>query len=81
MPLSGMSKAWVELSAAMPLGWHLDSLRCASTGLQPDQRSNRWVAIAIGPNGHELAGEGDGEILALNALARELAKIRGSMSG
>jgi len=31
----------------MPLGWHLDSLRCTSTGLAPEQRSDRWVAVAV----------------------------------
>ena len=76
-----MDRAWVETEAAMPLGWHLDSLRCASTGLLPSQRSDLWVAVAVGPDGEELKAEGEEPVAALNALARLLQKLRGSMTG
>ena len=36
---------------ALPEGWVLQGLRCASVGLLPHQRSERWVAEACGPNG------------------------------
>lgn len=81
MPLAGMSKAWVEASAALPLGWRLEGVTCASTGLLPEQRSDRWRAMAAGPNGETMKGEGDDAISALEALARELQVLRGSMSG
>ena len=80
-PLGRLNTAWVETEAAMPLGWHLDSLRCASTGLAPDQRSSRWVAVALGPAGEKLEAEGGQPVAALGALARLLRRIRGTMSG
>ena len=78
---SGLNRAWIEAEAALPIGWHLDSLRCASTGLAPEQRSTRWLALATGPTGETIEGEGDGPIGALHALARELLLLRGSMGG
>ena len=80
-PLGRMDRAWVQTEAAMPLGWHLDSLRCASTGLAPEQRSDRWLAVAVGPAGEKLEAEGGEPVAALGALARELLPLRGSMSG
>jgi hypothetical protein len=50
-PLAGMSKARVEASAALPPGWQLERVTCDSTGLKPEQRSDRWRASAAGPNG------------------------------
>jgi len=76
-----MDRAWVETDAAMPLGWHLDSLRCASTGLAPEQRSDRWLAVAIGPHGEKVEAEDGEPVAALEALARLLVPIRGRMSG
>jgi len=65
----------------MPLGWHLDSLRCASTGLAPEQRSDRWVAVAVGPAGEKVEAEAGEPVGALGALARLLVPIRGTMNG
>jgi hypothetical protein len=56
-------------------------MTCASTGLQPEQRSDRWRAWATSPDGERIEGAGDGPIAALKALARELRSLRGSMSG
>jgi len=70
-----------SIQAAMPLGWHLDSLRCASTGLAAEQRSDGWVAVAVGPAGEKLEAEGGEPVAALGALARLLVPIRGRMSG
>ena len=80
-PLGRMDSAWVDAEAALPLGWHLDSLRCASTGLAPEHRSDRWVAVAVGPAGEKLEAEGWDPVTALGALARLLRRIRGTMSG
>jgi hypothetical protein len=79
--VSGLSEAWMEASAAFPLGWRLEGVTCASTGLAPEQRSDRWRAIAAGPKGEKMQGEGDDAISALIALSRTLVEIRGSMSG
>lgn len=78
---AGLNKAWIAASAALPLEWHLDGLTCASTGLAPEQRSDRWRAWAVGSKGERIAGEGEGPVAALNALARELEPLRGSRSG
>lgn len=76
-----MDRVWVETEAAMPLGWHLDSLRCASTGLAPEQRSDRWLAVAVGRADEKLEAEGGEPVAALGALVRLLRPIRGTMSG
>ena len=78
---SGLNRAWISASAALPLGWRLEGLTCASTGLAPEQRSDRWRAWATAPDGGKVESEGDGPIAALNALARELLPLRGSKSG
>jgi hypothetical protein len=78
---SGLNRAWIEAPAALPLEWRLEGLTCTSTGLAPEQRSDRWRAWAAGPDGQTIEGEGDGPIAALNALARELRPLRGSVNG
>jgi hypothetical protein len=78
---SGLNRAWITAEASLPLGWRLEGLTCASSGLQPEQRSDRWRAMAAGPNGEAVQGEDDHAIGALNTLARELRVLRGSRSG
>ena len=46
-----LTRVWRATQANLPLGWTLDALRCASTGLLPDQRSGEWIAVALGPGG------------------------------
>ena len=46
-----LSRVWVEVEEQLPPGWRLDGLRCASTGLAPEDRSEDWVAMAVGPGG------------------------------
>lgn len=79
--MPGLNEAWVRTSAALPLGWWLDSLQCASNGLAPHLRSDRWRAIAIGPDDERIEGEGGGPIEALNVLAVKLRERRGPVSG
>ncbi len=74
MPPVGLSQAWVGASAALPIGWRLD-------GLTRSDGSDRWRAWASGPKGERIEGEGEGPVSALNALARELEPLRGSLSG
>jgi hypothetical protein len=78
---AGLNRAWISASAALPLEWRLEGLTCASDGLAPEQRSDRWRAWATGPKGERIEGEGEGPVAALNALARELEPLRGSTSG
>lgn len=54
-------------AAALPAGWRLDGLRCASTGLDAALRSERWIAEACGPLG---------ECLRLEAATPEGALLR-----
>lgn len=46
-----MTDLWWAAHTALPPGWALQGLRCGSTGLQPAQRSDSWVAEACGPDG------------------------------
>jgi hypothetical protein len=71
----GLDRAWVTVSAALPPGWRLEGLWRASKGLQPQQRSNRWRAWAVGPRGEAVKSEGDGPNGALHALARDLPMV------
>jgi hypothetical protein len=80
-PVPGLTEAWTQASAALPLGWWLEGLRCASTGLAPHLRDDRWRAIACGPNDECLEAEGVGPIEALNNVAVKLRERRGSLSG
>ena len=50
-----LSRVWAEVEEQLPAGWRLDGLRCASTGLAPANRSEDWVAVAIGPGGEQLS--------------------------
>jgi hypothetical protein len=43
----------------MPADWNVDSLRCASTGLAPVMRSERWIAVACGPAAECIAADAD----------------------
>jgi hypothetical protein len=61
---SGLNRAWITAEAALPIEWRLEGLVCTSTGLQPEQRSDRWRAWAAGPNGETIEAEGDGPIAA-----------------
>ena len=79
--MSRLTEAWTRREASLPLGWHLDSLRCASGGLAPEQRSTRWIAVAVGPAGEKLEAEGGEPVAALGALTRLLVPIRRTMSG
>jgi len=42
-------RQWEPTARAMPDGWTFDSIRCASVGLAPEERSDQWRAVALGP--------------------------------
>lgn len=63
-----LTEAWRRTQAALPTGWQLDGLRCASEGLAPDQRSDDWVAVAFGPDGVERRSRAADPIAALAGL-------------
>jgi len=64
-----MAAAWLAAQAQLPDGWALDSVQCASTGLAPEDRSDDWVAVAVGPNGEERRSRAADPVGALAALA------------
>ena len=67
-----ISAAWRQAEAQLPDGWVLDSLRCASTGLSRESRSDDWRAVATGPRGETADGEGSDPAGALAALLHRL---------
>jgi len=76
-----MTEVWVRTEASLPLGWWIDSLRCASNGLAPHLRSDRWIAIAKGPEDETIEGEGGSADQAMANLANKLRERQGSISG
>jgi hypothetical protein len=46
-----VTDAWRAAQADLPSGWVLDGLRCASTSLREEDRSDDWIARAVGPDG------------------------------
>ena len=69
-----LARMYRRTEAALPAGWRLEGLRCASTGLAMDQRSDEWHAVAHGPNGGELIGRGIEPAAALADLAARIAQ-------
>lgn len=60
--------AWARVQTALPQGWIIDSLRCASEGLDAEQRSDDWIAVAVGPDGEERRARAADPVAALEAL-------------
>jgi len=67
-----LTAAWHHAQARLPAGWNLDSLRCASTGLGAGQRSDDWIAVAVGPDGQERSHRAADPVTALSGLAASL---------
>ena len=71
----GIADLYRRAEDALPIGWRLNGLQCASTGLAIDLRSRRWVAEACGPNEECLRLDREtpeGALLALTVHLREL---------
>lgn len=68
-----LGEAWRRAQEALPAGWQLEGLRCASDGLAPDQRSDDWIAVAVGPGGEERRVRASDPFKALDGLAASLA--------
>jgi hypothetical protein len=63
-----LAVAWRRAQEALPTGWQLDGLRCASTGLGADERSEDWIAVALGPDGEERRARAVDPVAALEGL-------------
>ena len=66
---TNLTSVWAEVERELPAGWTLDGLRCASTGLSPDRRSDDWIAVAVGPEGEERTYRANEPDSALRGLA------------
>ena len=67
-----LGDAWRRTEGGLPAGWQLDSLRCASEGLAPDQRSDDWIAVALGPDGQERRVRASDPFAALDGLVASI---------
>lgn len=70
--MATLTDAWNAAHAALPAGWRLEGLRCTSTGLAPEQRGDRWLAEACGPNDACVKVEREEPEQALAELATEV---------
>ncbi len=68
-----LARSFAAVVEGLPAGWEL-SLRCASTGLAPDQRSSDWVARADGPEHTVIEGRGQDPERALADLRVQLGR-------
>ena len=64
--VDALTEAWRRTEAALPDGWTLDGLHCASEGLALEQRSDDWIAVAIGPAGLERLSRAADPVAALD---------------
>ena len=63
-----LSAIWEQTQAELPSGWKLDGLRCASTGLRPEQRSDDWIAVAVNEAGQTRESRAADPAAALHGL-------------
>ena len=73
--MDDLRAAWTQAQSRLPEGWQLEALRCASTSLHPEDRSDDWIAVALGPDGEERTARGEDPVLALAALVASLAQV------
>jgi hypothetical protein len=66
-----LARSYAAVAGELPEGWTL-SLRCASTGLAAEQRSEAWLAVAEGPANATMEGRGPDPERALAALHARL---------
>ena len=67
-----LAAEWRKADASLPPGWTLDSLRCASTSLDVGQRSDDWIAVAVGPGGQPREYRARDPLAALVGLAASI---------
>jgi hypothetical protein len=72
-----LTRAWVDASAALPLGWRLEGIVCGSSSLHPADRSDEWIAVAAsrGEPSQRLEGRGAFPQQALENLAAALREL------
>jgi hypothetical protein len=75
-----LTQIWRETQERLPAGWILDGLRCASTGLADEERSDDWIAVAVGPGGEERRFRAGDPATALARLADSIVERRTSIA-
>ena len=73
-----LARAWADTQAHLPDGWTLDGLRCASTGLDVEKRSDDWIAAAVGSSGEQREARAQDPLGALAALAASFDRFDGA---
>jgi len=68
-----LTAIWREADAALPDDWHLDSLRCASSSIRVEDRSDDWIAVAVDANGAERTARAATPELAIAKLVERTA--------
>ena len=68
-----LTTIWRDADVALPDDWHLDSLRCASASLRPEDRSDDWIAVAVHANGAEQTARAATPELAIRELVDQIA--------
>lgn len=66
-----LERSYAAVASELPDGWSL-SLRCISTGAEPEERSGRWLAVAEAADGQVVEGRGPDPERALAALHAQL---------
>jgi hypothetical protein len=81
-PLAGISKAWIEAEAALPIAWELRGVVLGPRVADPVIDDAHWVAWARAKEGSKdetlppAEGSGESPDQALNDLARRLRELR-----
>lgn len=69
-----LSARYGEVARGLPPGWRLDGLRCDSTGLAPEERSEEWRAVAVGPDDTSVSKTAGTSLEALDHLRAHFAE-------
>jgi hypothetical protein len=69
-----VTRAWTPAQEALSIGWLLDGLHWASTSLREEDRSEDWIARAVGPGGEEREFRSADPVDALLGLARAIGE-------
>jgi hypothetical protein len=74
MPKPGLTQSWIAAEATLPPQWRLMGVARGPREVDPQIRSESWVAWARGPNGQRVEGQGGSAEGALDALANAMRK-------
>jgi len=79
IPVTGLSRDWIEAEAALPVGWRVSGLV-----REPDETWRAWALPgphAGDPNAAPIEGRGGSAEQALRSLARNAQLTHGPLSG